>query len=203
MIGFRLGDLNVKSNGGNSTVYLKSSTTKKDQYELIKTVFGKYGHFKVSLRPNFYSVWCNLDSSFSFLVPKKDYIEEWILNNEKYFFAFLAGYSDAEANINISQGRARFRIRSYDKNILFQIYNKLNSFGINTKMGLTARKGSYPKKKYNQDCWGVSVNSKENLLRLFERIKGYIKHKKRLNDLIIAEKNILERNKNSKISLSL
>ena len=199
MIGFRLGDLNVKAIDKDSTVMVKSSTTKKEQYNLIKEVFGGYGHFKVSYKPGFYSIWCNLDSSFSFLVPKEDKIENWILEDNKYFFAFLAGYADAEANIGVSQGRARFRIRSYDKNILFQAYNKLNILGINTKFYIASKKGFHHKRKYNQDCWGIFVNSKESLLKLFGLLKPYIKHKKRFNDLISAEKNILQRNKKHKV----
>ena len=199
MIGFRLGDLNVKAKDNESTILVKSSTTKKEQYDLIKKIFGGYGHFRVSHKPGFYSIWCNLDSSFSFLIPKNDSIEKWILDNHKYFFAFLAGYADAEANISISQGRARFRVRTYDKHILFQAYQKLNHLGINAKYGLSREKGICSGRKSNEDCWGISVNSKESLLKLFEGIRPYIQHKKRLNDLILAEKNVLERNKKYKV----
>ena len=195
MIGFRIGDLNIKAVDSNSTIFVKSNTTKEEQVKLIKEVYGRYGHFRVSHRKNDFCVWCNLDNSFSFLIPKEDKIEEWILNNNKYFFSFLAGYTDAEGNISVSQNRARFRIRTYDKNILFQIYNKLNSLNIKTTFNLVAKAGILNKRKYNKDCWGVFVNSKDGLFKLLTSIKPYMRHRKRIRDLISAEKNILERNK--------
>ena len=64
--------------------------------------------------------------------------------------------------------------------------------GIFAKYRLESRKGKY---NQNDDFWRVSVNEKNSLLRLFSIIKPYIKHNKRLSDLIRAEKNILERNR--------
>lgn len=199
MIGFRLGDLNVKSKENTSVVLLKSNTTKKDQYDLIREVYGVYGHFKYKIRNGTYYIWCNLDKSFSFLVPKEDMIESWILEDNKFFFAFLGGYTEAEGNISISQGRARFRIRSYDKNLLFHLYKKLNFLGINTKFGVAYKKGVRYGRTYNRDCWGIFVNSKESLSKLFKFLKPYVKHKKRSSDLLFAEKNIVERIKKYKV----
>lgn len=199
MIGFRLGDLNVKAKNENWTIMVKSNTTKKEQFQLIRKVYGKYGHFKCNFNGKFYNTYCNLDSSFNFLLKKEDNIEDWILKNNKCFFSFLAGYTDAEGNISVSQGRARFRIRTYDKNILFQIHKKLNSLDINTTFNLASRAGILYSKKQNKDCWGVFVSSKYALSKLLKFIKPYMKHKKRIHDLILAEKNILERNKKQRL----
>lgn len=203
MIGFRIGDLNVKSKGKNYTILIKSGTTKKDQYNLIKKIYGQYGHFKCKTRKGVYGIWCNMDKSFFFLVPKEDNIEKWILNNNKFFLAFLGGYTDAEGNIGVYSKTAGFRIRTYDKNIISQICNKLNLLNINARFGLASKKGIHSGVKHNQDCWGVSVHEKASLLRLLNYLKPYIKHKKRYNDLIIAEKNILERNKRRKIKIKI
>lgn len=192
MIGFRLGDLNVKSKSSCATVFLKSNTTKEDQFNLIKNVYGIYGHFRYKICNQTYYIWCNLDKSFNFLVPKQDNIEEWILNDEKFFLAFLAGYIDAEGNISVRRD-VRLRIRTYDKNLLFQIYKKLNSMGINTKFNLVRKKGIYNGRKHNGDCWGVFVYSKDSLFKLFKLLKPFMKHKKRYNDLLLGEKNLLER----------
>ncbi|MEX2017396.1 MAG: LAGLIDADG family homing endonuclease [Candidatus Pacearchaeota archaeon] len=201
MIGFRLGDLNVKSSGEDFTVIIKSSTTKRDQVNLIKEVYGKYGHFWIKKYDKIFSMMVFLDKSFNFLVKKEDNIEDWIKQENKIFFAFLAGYTDAEGNISISNGMARFRIRSYDKNLLFQIYEKLNLLGINAKFGLASKKGNFYGAKHNKDCWGVFVYSKEDLISLFNLIKHYMKHKKRLNDLTIGEQNIWERIKKQSAKL--
>jgi len=193
MIGFRLGDLNVKSLNNYSTIIIKSSTTKEDQLNLIKEVYGNYGRFWMRKYGNTYSTMVFLDKSFHFLTKKEDNIEEWIKKEDHLFFAFLAGYTDAEGNICISQKRAKFRIRSYDKKILFQIYGKLNSLGINTKFGLASKEGTYSGVKHNKDCWGVFVYSKQDLLKLLNLIEPYMEHAKRLKDLALAKQNILER----------
>ena len=200
MIGFRLGDLNVKSLNKDSTVVIKSSTTKEDQVNLIRGVYGKYGHFWVKKYGETFSIMTFLDKSFNFLVKKEDDIDDWILQRDDFFFAFLAGYVDAEGNMGVSQNRARFRIRTYDKNILLQIHEKLSELEINSKFGVVSKKGLYKTKKQNKDCYGVFVNSKDDLLRLLRLIKPYMKHGKRLKDLALAEKNILERNKKQTIN---
>lgn len=197
MIGFRLGDLNVKSLKKEATVVVKSSTTKEDQVNLIKNVYGIYGHFWVKRYGEVYSTMTFLDKSFNFLVKKEDNVEDWIMQRDELFYPFLAGYTDAEGNISISQGRVRFRIRSYDKRILKQIYEKLNSTGIKAKYSLASKAGVYSGTKHNKDCWGVFVYSKEDLLKLFSLIKPHMKHAKRINDLINGQNNILERNKRS------
>jgi len=196
MIGFRLGDLNAKARDKNSTVMIKSNTTKIEQCNLIKRIYGRYGHYRIKKgSKGDYCIWINLDKSFYFLVPKQDKIEDWIYKDKNIFFSFLAGYTDAEGNISISSDSARFRIRTYDKNILFQIYKKLNALGINTKFGLASKKGYSSGQQRNQDCWGVYVYSKKDILNLLQILKPLLKHKKRYNDLILAEKNVLERNK--------
>lgn len=190
MIGFRLGDLKAIQVDNNCNVVISTNTTKLEQVDLIRSVFGCYGHFYEKEMGGVYYTSCQLDKSFHFLVKKKDEIESWILNNENYFFAFLAGYVDAEGNIGIYDNKARFRVGSYDKFLLHQVYEKLNSLGIHTKYRIDSKKG----KNQNQDFWRVSINHKLSLLRFFKLIKPHLKHRKRVNDLKRAERNILERN---------
>ena len=154
-------------------------------------MFSNYGIVWVG-KPNrkgVYSVECSLNSSFDFLLEKRDEIKEWILNDTKYFVAFLAGYIDAEGNIGVYDGRARCRVGSYDKNILNQIHSKLNSLGVLSRLNLEDSKTA----KRNGKFWRVSINSKDSLMKLFELIEPFLKHQKRLNDMKIAQKNILLR----------
>ena len=188
MIGFRLGDLTAERKCNQT--FIQMNTTKKEQVELFKKVYGKYGHFHSKKYGNVFRNNCFLHNSFSFLIPKNDKIEEWILKNKKTFFAFLAGYTDAEG-IGVYDGRARFRLGSYDKNLLKQTYNKLNSLGICARYVLETKAGT---RDCNQDFWRVSVNEKQSLIKLFSLLKSQLKHEKRINDLKKAEKNILERN---------
>jgi len=197
MIGFRLGDLNIKAKNPKWTIILKSNTTRKEQVDLIRQVYGKYGHFNLKEYTGVYHIFCNLDKSFNFLLKKEDKIEEWIFTNKELFLSFLGGYSDAEGNFGIYSNRARFRVGSYDKQILKQIAERLNSFGIITKFNLESR--AIPDKQ-NKDFYRVSINEKASLLKFIQLIRPFIKHKKRYNDLLNCKKNILERNKSMKKS---
>ena len=192
MIGFRLGDLNVKAVNNNATVIIKSCTTKQDQLKLIKKVYGLYGHFWVKTYNKTYNIICLLDSSFNFLIKKENKIEEWIMKNDNYFLAFLGGYTDAEGNFGVYQNRARFRLGTYEKNILLQIQKKLISLGILTKFRLEKKAGNLTNKK---DFYRISINQKDSLLNFIRLMEHYLEHEKRYKDMQKCKKNILERNK--------
>jgi hypothetical protein len=77
-----------------------------------------------------------LNLSFEFLLPKQDNIPDWIVASDEPFFAFAAGYIDAErvhqtcvpAGYSTPQGR--LEIRSCDRHLLTQLGEGFNSRGI-------------------------------------------------------------------------
>src|SRR3989344_746024 len=161
MIGFRLGDLNVKKEL--NIIITKGNTTIPEQVELIKNVYGCYGHFYVKKKDGVYHISCSLDKSFSFLLKKEDNIPTWIIKKKNLFFAFLAGYTDAEGCIKINQNRARYRVGSYDKNLLKQVYLKLIKFGLTPTYRLETKAGTIHKGlRMNGDFYRVSVNKKDS-----------------------------------------
>jgi len=191
LIGFRLGDLNVFKD--HNLITIKSNTTKLEQVELIRTLFGRYGKLQVKeYEKGIFNIQESLNRSFSFLLPKEDSVKMWILKNKRYFLSFLAGYIDAEGNIGIYSGRARVRIGSYDKHILKAIHKKLLTFEVNNKYHLETIAG---KNNQNGDFWRVFINQKESILNLFKLIKPYLKHEKRCKDLKKAEENIILRSR--------
>lgn len=194
LIGFRLGDLNVKKEG--HLVKIKSNTTKIGQVNLIKSLFIKYGRVNArNYKNKFFSIDIGLNKSFSFLIAKNDDIKKWVLRNNNYFLAFLAGYIDAEGNIGVYSNRARLRIGSYDKNLLKKMHKKLLSLRIHNIYKIETFAGT---NNQNQDFWRVSINKKGDILKLFKMIKPLIKHPKRCKDLKIAEENIILRIKRDK-----
>lgn len=197
MIGFRIGDLHVKKVGKNSKIIrVNSSTTKIAQVNLIKKIFGCYGHFHCKNLNGVYAVDCSLHESFAFLITKEDNIEDWILEDNNYFFAFLAGYTDAEGCIKISNGMARYRLGSYDKNLLKQVYKKMGGLNLCPKYNLETKAGTvYGGVKHNGDFWRVSVNNKFALLKLLGFLEPYMNHSAKLEDLKRAKNNIIERNR--------
>jgi len=194
LIGFRLGDLNVFRQY--LLVNVKSNTTKIEQVSLINDLFIRYGRVRIKeYNKGVFNIQILLNDTFSFLLPKKDSIDRWILDNDNFFMAFLAGYTDAEGNIGVYCGRARIRIGSYDKNLLGLAHKRLLKLGVHNIYHLETVAG---KNRQNQDFWRISINKKEDVLRFIVLVKPYLKHKKRCKDLKIAEDNVISRIKEIK-----
>lgn len=200
IIGFRLGDLNVYQTASHSEVIVvRCHTTRKEQVNLIKKFFKKYGQVTIGNGKSFY-INCFLDTSFDFLLKKEDRVEDWITENSNYSNNFAAGYIDAEGNIGVYDGRARFKVDSYDKNIIFWIYRWLlrNDILCPEPMRVGKKGQIYDKGlnyKFNKDLWRVRVSRRESLGKLFSIIKPLLRHSKRLEHLNKCLKNLDDRKK--------
>jgi len=206
LIGFRQGDLYVhRINPKGDTIRVECSTTHPKQIELFRRLFCKYGHiheFQFNGFRRETRITCYLNNSFTFLLNKNDMIEKWILENDKYFFAFLAGYIDAEGHIGIhpygNNKQACFLLASYDKNILYQLWIKLISLDIKCpKPIISSKKGYVSKAKplpYKKDYWVLGIYSKMSLLKIFDGISPHIKHAEKIMDIEKAINNINLRN---------
>lgn len=191
MIGFRLGDLNVyKTSEKSEVIVIRCHTTNQDQVDVMNEMFSRYGQVSVneSSRNGSFSVNCFMDNSFLFLLPKTDSVPEWIIDSPKASIAFAAGYIDAEGNIGVYDKRARFKVDSYDKNIIFVIFDCLKKNGIICPAPrMIGKKNQIYNKahgyKYNKDLWRLRVSEMNSLEKLFKIIKPYLKHKKRIEDL--------------------
>lgn len=200
MIGFRLGDLNVyKTNLSSEVIIARCNTTNDEQASLLKKVFGKYGKVTISKGKNkAFSVNCLLNNSFDFLVPKSSTVPDWINKNKKISSNFAAGYVDAEGNIGVYDKRARFKIDTYDKNIIFWFYDWFQKNNMQCpkpiKIGCSGQ--IYDKNKgykYNKDLWRIRVSEKESLLKLLKMLYPCSKHAKRRSDTRKSIKNIYAR----------
>lgn len=210
LFGFRQGDLYVvRTSKSGTTIRIEGNSTQIEQIKLIKKLFSKYGHFNKYKTKGFSggNLWHSyylVNDTFDFLLEKRKEIPRWILDNKKYFSAFLAGYIDAEGCIKIYGNKncikqAKFILASYDKKIIQQIGKKLISLGIKCgTLRIMSPKGYKTQRKplpYNQDYYGFNICSKKSLLQLFNYIQNYIKHPKKLRDLAKAKENIEWRNK--------
>lgn len=194
MIGFRIGDLGVRKEG--NLINVGCGTTKNTQVQLIKNLFSRYGPVYIGNRDKKDAIHidCSLNSSFSFLLPKHNLILKWILRNKKIFLSFLAGYTDAEGNIGVYSGRARFRLRSYDKGILKDIDKRLRELGIKSLYRLESEANIDKRGVIHRgDTWSVDVSERKSLLKLFNSLELLLRHKKRRNDLLKAKKNVISR----------
>ncbi len=201
IIGFRLGDLNVyKTTKHSKVIVVRCHTTKMEQVEIMQALFCKYG--QVSCKENkktaSYHINCFLNESFNFLLPKVDRVEDWISKDNNYSMAFASGYIDAEGNVGVYDGRARFKIDSYDKNIIFWFYKWFlkNDIFCPKPAKIAVKNQIYNQKfgyKYNKDLWRIRVSKQESLLILLNLIKKYLMHKKRIKDLNLCLKNLYGR----------
>lgn len=178
LIGFRLGDLHARKH--RNLISIECTTTRPEQVELIKGLFEKYTHISAKTnKQGIIKISFRLNNSFYFLLEKQDNIPNWILDNNNFFLAFLAGYTDAEGCVGIYKDRKNrvsvmFILRTYDKNILQQIQGKLIELGIicpNTY--LCTPKGTQNNKK---DFWKLGVYRKPSLIKLFNLMGPYCKH---------------------------
>jgi len=202
LVGFRIGDLWVGLiREGSRTICVRCSSTKWEQMILIKNLFSSYGHTKINDRDkrDAFKIRCHLNMSFDFLLDKKDEIPNWIYRNNKCFIAFLAGYFDAEGYMGVRKDEtSALSIASYDKNILYQIYKKLNELEIRCLAPVLTREKGYNKDDFgirNGDRWMIGVYRKKSLLCLLGMMGVHLKHPKNIRTMRAVIKNINARNK--------
>lgn len=204
MMGFRIGDIHayIPSKGSNIIV-ARTNSTQDDQLEVMRSLFSKYGGVVVSGSGRAKNINCYLDMSFSFLLVDKPYIvEPWIRNNIRNAIAFTAGYVDAEANFILNQGKGRFTLVSYDKDILHWMHGQLLAMGLRSKLRLLANKGQANYNgtyNWNADLWRININEAHSLLEFCRVIIPYLRHRKRITDVQKCMKNILDRKNNGTI----
>jgi transposase len=193
LVGFRLGDLTVRR--AELSIEVIMTTTCQEQVDLMYKLFDHYGHVYEHHRPDtkiFMQV--RLNDSFSFLIPKEDRIPDWVLADKECFFAFFAGYVDAEGSIQVDRrGFARFNLNSYDKILLSQAQAKLVEAGVicpPLRLDVPAGRCNSYGIISPEDYWGFSVNKKTSLNILFARLSPYLKHHKRRQDLQRAWENV-------------
>ena len=205
IIGFAMGDLRARKRGLNSeTINVDCGSTKKAQIALIYKLFKPYGRVWIS-KPNkkgAVQIECFLNNSFGFLLKKRILADRWIINNKKYFCSFLAGFTDAEGCIAISnREQAYYSLGNYNKNLLKQIRQYLiNNYIICPKLYESKTKGRkcFGKYFHNQNYWQMRISRKDSLLALFEFIGPYLKHSDKKTAVKTVIRNIILRNKKIK-----
>lgn len=202
LLGFRLGDLSVyKTSLQSEVVVVRCHTTQMVQVTLIKKLFSPYGHVTVSESKYGYNINCYVNTTFLFLLPKHKQVPKHVKNAITNSYAFIAGYVDAEGYFAINQGRARFKIDSYDVNILAWINTVFERSSIRGKFRRIALQGQpqYRIGIFHRDLWRLEINESQSLYRFIRLIGLYLQHEKRKADMIKCLNNIMERKKNGSI----
>lgn len=202
LIGFRLGDLNVMKKV--SVIQVRCSTTIPAQVRLIRNLFAPYTTpYITKAKRGTYEIICLVNRSFDFLLPKEDNIPDWVQNNKKFFFSFLAGYSDAEGCFCIhksSRGKRNsfgfFEIQTQQKNVINQIWRNLEAYDILSPPALLSKRAGYTSPSgsiNNKDIWKVCVARKNSLWILLDNLDIYTKHQSKINDMKKVRLNLISR----------
>lgn len=191
MLGLRAGDISATK--ACKQITINTATTHLAQLHMFKCTFEKYSKvnlYKVSIKIDGRKAWniyCRLDSSFKFLLKKPDKIPNWVLENERYFYSFLAGYSDCEACWYLHKQKesknlkSRFQITSGDVIILSQINSKLLELGLRPRFRLADKKGRENSfGKYNKDMYCLNVNFQEDIQKLATILLSFSLHQEKI-----------------------
>lgn len=187
LMGLRLGDLNIRLH--RRQILARTSTSHPAMLELFSSIFQKYSHvhqfpmFNPKKKPHFdWQIYALLDKSFKFLLDKV--VPEDAITNKNRFYAFLAGYTDAEGCILITPNtnglRFYFIVASEDSKTLSIIANKLKEAGYRFTLRIGAKKGeSYGRKyKYKKDYWELRVATKADVIKLLKRLE--LRHREKI-----------------------
>jgi len=194
ILGLRTGDLSVYKNF--HRIIVNVSTTHPSLVKTFQNIFGKYSHVYVYIHKDKRNIkelhaQCALNSSFDFLREKLIEIPKWILENDNYFFAFLAGYADAEGSFDIYENTDNtisfhFSVASNDKIILKQIFDKLKSKGFSTGFYLHSKKGQKATYgTFSKNIYAVRVFRKNDVLKLVKILKKYSKHDEKMKRMAL------------------
>lgn len=190
-IGFRLGDLNVyKGATGGKLIVARCNTTQQVQIKLIRKIFSKYGHITTSPGKDSTNVNVYLNDTFKFLLPKE--LPSWVEKNNKAATAFIAGYVDAEGNFLINQGKARFKIDSYDEEILRWMEKWARGRNLVVRFRQIAKQGDRRPdgKTFNQHLWRLNINNATSLMKFIFLTLPHSLHAKRARDMKLCLDNI-------------
>lgn len=91
---------------------------------------------------------------------------------------------------------AKFSLGNYDTEILKFIMVEFNKRGINSLFITDKRKGKFNNQGYlyRNNYSSIIIHRKQEILHLFSKIKPYLKHELKIEDLKKAEENIIIRN---------
>jgi len=196
MIAFRIGDLNVyRPSLKSQTIVVRCHTTQVEQILIVESLFNDFGKVTTSLNNGHYHINCFLNNTFDFLLSKGIDAWDWLRGDDALVLCFIAGYVDAEANFILNQGRARFKVDSYDVEILTFISEWLVLKGIHTRFRRIYRKGDPWNGRFplNKDLWRLNINDMVSLQKFIKLLLPLIKHKKRFSDMSLCLDNIEKR----------
>lgn len=195
MLGLCAGDISVYKRY--RTIRACTTTSHPAMISLFRNVYEKYGHFytnssKGTVGYGWY-LQCDLNESFNFLIKKPSRIPK----ENELFYAFLAGYSDAEGSWIVTKNRNavsfEFRIETGNLEILRQIKEKLEEDGYHPFLKQTGRKGDQRGALIaHENLYELSLRRRKEVASLAKKILLYSRHEEKVQkiQLILETKGV-------------
>ncbi len=191
LLGLRTGDIHARKHC--RLIAVSTTSPKISQMKMFRASFAKYAHINEyecngGFTEKSRRICCYLHSSFEFLIEKLKTIPNWILNNEKLFYSFLAGYCDSEGSWIITQhkkynGKYKdliFSLGTSDKIILDQIHQKLKELGFSSHLYMVRKKGTENTINgiiiRNLDLYRVMMSNRKSVVKLAKILLPLSKH---------------------------
>lgn len=199
LIGFAIGDLRVRRHNGlrSETISIGCGSTKVAQIQLIENLFKRYGRVwkgKPDKRGAI-NIEAFVNKSFEFLLPDIcDYA--WCAKRRQLFFAFVAGFTDAEGSMSIANGKAFISWGNYNTKILHFIKDTLLRYGVSLRpICCDKLKGYIGVHGYvrNANYCHLACHRKEDIAMLLKEIAPYIRHADKKEALVRLQKNLIMR----------
>jgi hypothetical protein len=202
LVGFRYGDLHVVRHG--RAIRVRVSTTHPAMIDLFRTLFCAYGPIyqypKESKLTGFeWSLDCDLDQSFTFLLNPQEELYE-IMSSKELFFAFLAGFFDAEGSVyyhrKAMHGGFEFTLTNMDVSLLRRIAEKLRTLRFHPKVRLSPQMKDRGVKNGGQAIWKLSLwrfVEVSNILRILPVRHGEKKAKRKFVLRLVLRQAAIER----------
>jgi len=174
LLGLRAGDLHAQRHG--RRIRISVATSHLGMLDLFRNLFANYGEVrrypKFGLVSGFHwATYCDLDTSFDFLLPKAKTIPEWILQKDNLFLSFLSGYFDAEGCIGFDLRPASrsvsWIVQSEDYGILKDLTKRLRMMGFDVRFRLALEAGEGG---CTSDFWSVRVGKRIQVAELLRRV---------------------------------
>ena len=136
------------------------------------------------------------------MLSKDIEVWQWVKDKFSTCAAFIAGYVDAEGNFILNQRRARFKVDSYDFDVLTWMNDWLKKQEILPKFRQIYNQGDLQGKTkfiYRKDLWRLNINEANSLLRFIHVINPYMLHLTRKRQVNLCIRNISIRKKHGSI----
>jgi Homeodomain-like domain len=174
LIGLRAGDLHAQTHGRRIRVAV--GTTHPAMLELFESLFARYAGVKRYPKNSdiggfHWCVYCELDSSFSFLLHKTRVIPKWICEDDDLFLSFFSGYFDAEGCVGFDfrpgHRSVSLIVQSCDRGILSGITKRLKGLGFDVGLNLALEAGE---RGCLSDFFSVKVNNRNQVVKLLDKL---------------------------------